>query len=1105
MSNLKINNFTVVDSTTIVVEFTNHLNSNINIGNVKIQPESDVPEPSIIKVSILGKEMTIYCQPLTDMAAYTMIFKSTVDVKFSSLHNDDYLSEDGVDNVYVFAGPIEPNNPVFDYLTSYLKDSIYNIEDTNTIIYKYIKYISNIFSKGLYDIRQVKNENYLSFTVNDEEKTRSNGPFDRLDEEGAYQILRIGQTPSGTIENLNFKISSFPAYPVTLQKQEAFLSFTTSSEDIEGKFNINSFNLNFPHNPITRVNKIVFTLLTSTPNYEYDLSKYGYRINNNRYDQDFAFNYELLSDSQIKLNDKILEDPLFDIKNILKVDVYYEYKDLGRIVPEATLNIFDIKYVSREVLPVLTNVVYLKNAPIVDSKNNKINLGGVVFLDPNSLGLHKAFIKEVPFSLNALPNGPGIYSIDYSTGSIYVFGEDGKQTGTGEFPPLASYYYKYDFKSQIDFVYDDVTKELVSLPYGNLRNNSCNINFEYEQVLVPGKDYVANVHEEVLQERIQNRLNALNTLSVKNNPITNVFRIYNETSGELYAPKRWNHNKIIFDYKTPPNIQSKKNERVNFKVNLNEILTPEQELLNSYNITVAKILLKKTNIIGKSEDCLGSSINTSVSFSNTDIFQSENWFNPQVNLSTNLNKLTVGKYVIDYTNGVLYVATSGNITDFGSISYKSHEFVTEKQNIITVDDIFYRTSSIEDKNKKIEYTSFGVGEVVPAKLDRSDEYAIGDYILQVSNNEIGTFYNSQFNAGVSQKIKYVRGVFEYQDLINNKNPVNFASKSTFNNNVITVDSFTANYLCSVKHNGINHYVELPLSLNYISSNITYTYEVIRLTDSLNLWSVPGTVVPGDSLKLVLSGSNSPVTDQLVNVVIKATINNLSHVVVDYNKGDLFIDYTYLLDEIIVSYEYGENVIDFRKNKTLSPNSKYYVTYKVGALRDALSKNFGELINIPELKDLDVSYNRERYRDALVAALSSFIEGPTVASIENLVQTISKIKPDIKESMFNVWSLGNSILNPQKLKVSGELPLLPGKYNNGALINKENQSISFPMNSNLRLEEGTFQTWIIPEWNGLDNNATLNVTIIFSSKVLLIPSLSSFSIYQPQPEPKVQYH
>src|SRR5207237_528520 len=40
-----------------------------------------------------------------------------------------------------------------------------------------------------------------------------------------------------------------------------------------------------------------------------------------------------------------------------------------------------------------------------------------------------------------------------------------------------------------------------------------------------------------------------------------------------------------------------------------------------------------------------------------------------------------------------------------------------------------------------------------------------------------------------------------------------------------------------------------------------------------------------------------------------------------------------------------------------------------------------------------------------------------------------------------------------------------------------QTISFPINSNIRFEEGTFESWIIPQWNGLDNDARLTFKIL----------------------------
>ena len=158
---------------------------------------------------------------------------------------------------------------------------------------------------------------------------------------------------------------------------------------------------------------------------------------------------------------------------------------------------------------------------------------------------------------------------------------------------------------------------------------------------------------------------------------------------------------------------------------------------------------------------------------------------------------------------------------------------------------------------------------------------------------------------------------------------------------------------------------------------------LRSSDNAQLWNGSGTVVPGNPLKLVLPGINSPQTGDNVTVTYSFTINSAARLVIDYNKGDFFIDYTYLADEILVSYEYGDNVLDFRNSLALNTNDIYYVSYKAGALRDALLKNFGTLVNIPELANVDLTFDRQRYREALQAALSSFVVGPTIPAIKNI--------------------------------------------------------------------------------------------------------------------------
>jgi hypothetical protein len=280
----------------------------------------------------------------------------------------------------------------------------------------------------------------------------------------------------------------------------------------------------------------------------------------------------------------------------------------------------------------------------------------------------------------------------------------------------------------------------------------------------------------------------------------------------------------------------------------------------------------------------------------------------------------------------------------------------------------------------------------------------------------------------------------------------------------------------VQFDGANYFITLNENIPYLSPGISYSFNIVRVSDSQALWNSSGTIVPGNPLKLILPGIGAPSINDTVSVTYSFTILPLERVVVDYNKGNFFVDYTYVADEILVSYEYGDNVIDFRKNTNLPTDTNYYVSYKAGALRDALLKNFGTLVNVPTLNNFDLSLDRERYREALQAALSSFIQGPTINAIKNIGKIITHIEPDVIESAFEVWSLGSSLLFPVSIGTTGSFQLLPAHFGNGVLIDQPEQTITMPVNSNLRLEEGTFETWIFPQWNGLDNDAALTFTI-----------------------------
>ena len=1082
MANLRIISVQVVDSTDITVSFTEELTPNLITANVSIISATDnVPDSKVLKLNISQNTIKIVCQPLTELAVYTLQFQSVPGYPFQSKNGDATLLSDNVSGKYSITGPMSADNPILQYFSAFYNGSIYDaMQDPNSIVSKYLNGLAINFSRALYDIQQLGNENYLELDIVDEKHTRGPGPFDRLYEGGAYEVSRVGFGPTNASASNTFVFTDFPSYPVSMQRQIVTEVLKPNSLDLDGMFNINTLTMNLSNNPVIRVDSISFLLNTATPNYTYNIPVLGYQIQDSRYDQDYASSYVALADNQIVLSNAILTDPLFSLDSIISVTVQYEYKDLGIVVDPTSVVVDTVLPSTREVLPPIINVFNLQHAPIVDSSGNVETAAGIVFLDPNQStpgALHPAFITEIPFRLNALPYSPGQYSIDYATGTVYVYGADLNNDGTGPYPPLASYNYLFTYQSEIDYVYDPDLSDLVALGPGNLTGNAANVDFNYQQVLVPGVDYNAEVHIENLEERVGNNLTALNILTTQNSPITNVFRIYNETSGEIYGINRWEDNRVYFTYNNAPRIIAEVGERATFALQTNELLFVNSTLTSTNRIF--KLFLDNNTIVAGTEDTIGSSFNSSVVFSNGNVFVSEIWFDAGLSETANIARLTaVGDYMIDYTNGVVYVAVSSTQNQsIGTVSYRYSEIITQNTHIVSVDDLYYQISPLLQPNVKFQYVSFDDNSVLVGGLNPSDEQYLNanttaPYLLL--NGNVGVFVGSSFVQGVTYQVKSIRGVYAYDDLVNNSNPINFASASTSSGFNISVGSINRQAFETVQFDGYNYFVTLNENIPYLSPYITFNFNVKRSSDLATL--MVANVVPGNPLKLVLSGTNSPHVGDTVSVNYSFTIQNVARVVVDYNKGDYYIDYTYVADEIIVSYEYGDNVIDFRGSETVSTNDTYYVSYKAGALRDALLQNFGTLVNVPLLANVDLNFDRQRYREALQAALGSFVQGPTIPAIKNIGKVISHIEPELVEGAFQGWTLGSSLLNPAPIETTGSFQLVPVKYGVGPLINSAGQTITFPVTSNIRLEEGTFETWILPQWNGLDNNSDLTFTI-----------------------------
>ena len=116
--------------------------------------------------------------------------------------------------------------------------------------------------------------------------------------------------------------------------------------------------------------------------------------------------------------------------------------------------------------------------------------------------------------------------------------------GTGYNYFFADYRYKKVYKQDLDY---SLLNSEINLNYLRpLFGKTIKILFDYESVFAEGVDYKPMVHHEVLGEMVENRVTSSFSLTTENNPITDVFRIYNQTTGEVYSLNYFNGNEVFF-------------------------------------------------------------------------------------------------------------------------------------------------------------------------------------------------------------------------------------------------------------------------------------------------------------------------------------------------------------------------------------------------------------------------------------------------------------------------------------------------------------------------------------------------------------------------------
>ena len=1068
MGNLRILDINASDSRTIKVRFSSPLAQDIGTSNVQITSETlNVPDIEVRIVSAIEDILIIQTLPHTPFARYKVLFRSTSGVRFRSLDETQFLIEDDRSNVVSILGAENDYNPTRDQFVLYLggQKSVYNLE-RETVVRTILNQTSDLLNRARADIRQAKTSNYLEVAINDERKTRRFGPWDRLLQEGAFQVLRVGKGPTNEVTPGVIAFDSFPTDPVTLQRQ------VVEKETLVLGYGAGTYNdlvLTLKHRPVTKLTSVQIQY-ESGEVFDYNIRYHGYQIKDPKYDTLYGRRFITLDDNQIKLSDDLKDDPSFVTPGgIDKIIVGYEYKSLGRVIDGYSVNVVEIVNVVRDPAPALTTMFSLPNAPVVTATDSIPTSGGIQFLDPYSetpfRSVHPAFVREIPYREGGLPSFQGEYSVDYATGRVFVYGAS-THDGTGFMPPAMTYYYRKTYVPRLDYTYVPEFLDVVASPLRDLRYKTAKINYNFEQTYVPGIDYNANVHVESRDERVANRLASLDSVYTLNSPVTDVFRIFNETTGELYKLRRFNDYRIFFDYRIPPKILGVTHERVTFTSILNEPLILEKESVNTLGTRVLKFRLLNQYIVSGTEDVLGSSFNSSVSFSQTDVFSHELYYDYQeLSEVTNINRLMVGQYQVNYRDGIVYVGVSGTQSlNVGTVSYKNSVIYPQFPHVISVSQLYTSINANYPPSKVLDYDSFGEAKIVPIPtlLDYSDERFL-------NKDQTNPYVFSDGTITVTDDIKDLRGVYDVFDLNNNSVPTNFAESVSTSANIITLDNIGV-YKSVRTVIGPGLIVTVP----FISPGVEIgtAQGVIRVTDQTNLLDGYESIT-GNNIQL--SVSSGAVVGDVVDVRYSVVLNGASTPVVDYNRGDLYVDYTYLADELLITYEWGDNVIDFRQSNTLEENDTYYVSYLVGALRNSLLENFGSLVRIDALHVFDEQLDREIYRDLVQGALQTFTQGPTIPAMKQLISQVTQIDPKIIEAQF--WSLAVSYLDKEKASVIGNPYLTMGTFDQGLAVNERGSGVSIPVSNNLRLEEGTLEVAVIPEWDGIDNDATLTFNIL----------------------------
>jgi hypothetical protein len=518
--------------------------------------------------------------------------------------------------------------------------------------------------------------------------------------------------------------------------------------------------------------------------------------------------------------------------------------------------------------------------------------------------------------------------------------------------------------------------------------------------------------------------------------------------------------------------------------------------------------LKESNILDLSTTKIGTYINSSVVLDNR-IFKKERRTN---------SIERPGEYFIDYKIGKLYFAPDEDLKNYDNIKYYSSRYNLQNRNAFVTSQItrgeryFFNNQIIDDKLtvEDLETEEDFIFEV-------EDDYKISIDLDFVKVNKI-ILYNDYLNENItdlnfsisnnivdlkkSYPIKYREdNSFYYFDIKNeslffnlrnkNGNIILNENKYLFLENIYfknIINKKTREDIYLINKSITNKLVKGDVIINndnkFIITSINKTIGILTVTPEID----GVTLNPNYSIDCFASIN-------IVNNVIKIKKNILnlinetyyvfekttssispgSKIYVDLDLNYINAEYKYLKDDIYISYEYGDNQIEWIDNTAVLEGENYYVTYEYGAMREKLKDNFGNMTQVPFFTKFPLTVDREFYRDALEGTLASFVKGPTIESIKNITSSIVKTEPEIDEYFYKNWILSRNFLPENKIEYNGDLKFFPVKFKEGLFFGKDNW-VKISSESNLSLNEGSISCWIRNDWNGIDNDATITFDI-----------------------------